>query len=227
MVTDSCRTGQEHSTDQQQGHNMAAAAAPELPEEDWEDELMLPPRPLDWEQIVNQATTTKGGDTQEGVPLVETGDGGELTWIEPGADTEGQTRVLEEPTSGDPDTTYGEAVEFPILDEPPIVEATGGVIEMETVEVSEHPGGMTLGTTKATLASLPALPPCLDAAEVFQDMPKLEDAEPENDPREEPLVDVPLTGEHASAGRWWIQGEQRGVFSRCSPDQRTPHTTLG
>ena len=54
MVTDSCRMGQECTTDQQQGHNMAAVAAPELPEEAWEDELMLPSGPLDWEQIVDR-----------------------------------------------------------------------------------------------------------------------------------------------------------------------------
>ena len=54
---------------------------------------------------------------------------------------------------------------------------------------------MTLGIvdegTEATPASMPALLPCLEAAEEFQDMPELEDVEPENDPREEALVDVP------------------------------------
>ena len=142
---------------------MAPAAAPELPEEDWEDKLMLPPPgPLDWEQIVDWAATTEGGETHEGLPLVETGDGGALTQIEPGADAEVQTGVLEEPTSGDPDTTRGEAAEVPILDEPPIVEAAGGVIETEMVEASERPEGMTLEVVMKVLRPprLPCLPRC-------------------------------------------------------------------
>ena len=97
MVTNSCRTGQECSPDQQQGQDMAAAVAPGLPEEDWDDKLTSPSGPLDWEQIIDRATATKGGETHEGVPLVETGDGGTPTQIEPGADPEGQTGVLREP----------------------------------------------------------------------------------------------------------------------------------
>ena len=94
-----------------------------------------------------------------------------------------QTGVRKEPTHGDPDT-----VEVPALDEPPVVEVTGRVIETETVEVSDSPEGMTLGIVdegaKATLAPMSALLPCLEAVDEFQDMPELEDAEPENDPRE-------------------------------------------
>ena len=62
------------------------------------------------------------------------GDGEAPTQIKPGADAEGQTGVLEEPTSRDQDTTRGEAMNVPILDKPLIVEAIGGVIETEMVE---------------------------------------------------------------------------------------------
>ena len=76
---------QEHPSDQQLGQETATAVVLELPEEDWHDELMLPSGSLDWEQIVNQATATKGAETHEGVPLVETGNGETPTWTEPGA----------------------------------------------------------------------------------------------------------------------------------------------
>ena len=195
MITDLHRMGQEHSTDQPQGHNMAAMVAPGLPEEDWDEEPTLPTRSLDQGQIVDRAATTEGDETQESEPLVQTGDGEASTQIEPRADPEVQTGVLKEPTSGDPDMTPGEAAEVPILDEPPVVEATGRVIEMETVGVSEHPQDMTLGIinegTEATPAPLPVLLLCLEAADEFQDMPELDDAKPEDDPREEPMVDVP------------------------------------
>ena len=54
---------------------MAAMVAPELPEEDWDNKLTLPSGPLDWEQIVSQATTTEGGETDVGEHPVETKDG--------------------------------------------------------------------------------------------------------------------------------------------------------
>ena len=88
MVTDSRRTGQECSTDQRQGQDMAATVAPELPEEDWDDELTLPSGPLDWEQIVDQATATEGGETYAGVQPVKTEDGETPTWAGPKAGTE-------------------------------------------------------------------------------------------------------------------------------------------
>ena len=75
------------------------------------------------------------------------------------------------------------------------MKAAGGVIEMGMVEVSECPEGMTLGNVdegaEATPALMPVLPPCLEAADEFQDMPELEDAEPKDDPKEEPLMNVP------------------------------------
>ena len=49
---------------------------------------MLPSGPLDWEQVIDWATATEGGETHEGVPLVETGDRGAPAQIEPGADAE-------------------------------------------------------------------------------------------------------------------------------------------
>ena len=83
-------------------------------------------------------------------------------------------------------------MEVPVLDEAPVVEATGGVIEMVTVKGPECPGGTALGnvdnTPRATPAPVPVLPPQL---EDYQDMPELEDAEPKGDLREEPLMDVP------------------------------------
>ena len=67
---------------------MAAAVAPELPEEDWDDKLTLPSRSLDWDQIVNQATATEGGETHAGVPPVKTGNRETPTWTEPRANAE-------------------------------------------------------------------------------------------------------------------------------------------
>ena len=55
---------------------MAVVVAPELPEEDWDDELTLPSGPLDWKQIIGQATTTEGGEADAGEHPVETKDGG-------------------------------------------------------------------------------------------------------------------------------------------------------
>ena len=122
--------------------------------------------------------------------------GGEVpTQVETEAVLERQIGVLEGPTHGDPDTTHGEAAEVPALDEPPVVEEASGVIETETIEASERPEGMTPGNVdegmEATPAPIPVLPPCLEAADEFWDMPELEDAEPKDDPREEPLMDVP------------------------------------
>ena len=54
---------------------MATAVAPELPEEGWDDKLTLPSGPLDWEQIISQATATEGGETYAGVQPVKIKDG--------------------------------------------------------------------------------------------------------------------------------------------------------
>ena len=63
---------------------------------------------------------------------------------------------------------------------------------MGMVEGPECPGGTALGNVnespEATLAPMPVLPPQLGE---YQDMPELEDAEPKDNPREEPLTDVP------------------------------------
>ena len=66
---------------------MAAIVAPELPEEDWEDELTLLSSPLDWEQIIGQATTTEGEEANVGEHQVETEDGGATAWARPEANT--------------------------------------------------------------------------------------------------------------------------------------------
>ena len=66
---------------------MAAVVAPELPEEDWKDKLALPSSPLDWEQIMGQATTTEGGEANVGEHPVETEDGGATSWAGPKANT--------------------------------------------------------------------------------------------------------------------------------------------
>ena len=164
---------------------MAATAAPEPPEEDWDEEPMLPTGLLDRGRTVDWAAATEGDETREDEPLMQAGDGEAPTHVKPEADPEGQTGVLEEPTHREPDTTCGEAVEVPALDEPPVVEAAGGVIETDMVEALERPEGTTLGIedegAEATPALRPALLPHLEATDEFQDMPELEDAEPEND----------------------------------------------
>ena len=181
---------------------------------------MLPTGLLDHGRIVDQAAATEGNDTREDEPLMQAAGGEVPTWVEPKARLERQVRVLKEPTRGDPDTTHEEAAEVPALDNPPVVEATGGVIEMGMVEVPECPEGMTPGNVdespKTILAPMPILPPHLEeyqdmpeledaepgtipapmpvllpCLKEYQDMPELEDAEPEDDLREEPLMNVP------------------------------------
>ena len=138
---------------------MAATVAPEPPKENWDEEPTLPTGLLDCGRTVDQAAATKGNDTQEDEPLMQAAGGQVLTQVEPKAGPERQTRVLEEPTHGDPDATSGEAMEVPALDEPPVVEEAGGVIKTEMVEASECPEGTTPGNvdegTEATR------PPCL------------------------------------------------------------------
>ena len=119
--------------------------------------------------------------------------GGEVpTRVQPKARPERQVGVLEGPICGDPDTNQEEAAKVPVLDEPPVVEAAGGVIEMGTVEGQEYPGGMAPGNVDESREATPApMPVLLPRLEEYQDMSELEDAEPEDDPREEPLMNVP------------------------------------
>ena len=135
MVTDSQRTNQEHPSDHQQNQETAAAVAPRLPKEDWDDKLTLPSGPLDWEQIIGQATATKGSETYVGVHPIETVDGRATTWAGPKASTEARARVPVEPPSGDPGTTVGETAEAETPDRPPIMEPAeerGGIIETDS-----------------------------------------------------------------------------------------------
>ena len=55
--------GRERTTDQPQGLGMAAVVAPELPDENWDEEPMLPTGLLDRGRIVDQAAATEGDDT--------------------------------------------------------------------------------------------------------------------------------------------------------------------
>ena len=80
---------QEHPFNQQQDQATTTVVVPELLEEDWEDKLTLPSGPLDWEQIISQATTTKGGEANVGEHPVETEDGGATAWARPEANTWG------------------------------------------------------------------------------------------------------------------------------------------
>ena len=61
--------------------------ATEIPKEDWDDELTLPSGPLDWEQIISQATTTEGGEANAGEHPVEAEYRGTTTWARPEAET--------------------------------------------------------------------------------------------------------------------------------------------
>ena len=88
-VTDSWRTNQERLKKWQQDQAATTVVAPELPKEDWDDELTLLSGPLDWEQIVDQATTTEGSEANVGEHPVEPKDRGATTWARPKAQTQG------------------------------------------------------------------------------------------------------------------------------------------
>ena len=62
MVTDSRRRDQEHTTDRPQDHGMSAAAVPEPPEEDWDEEPTLPTGLLDQGRTIDRATATEGDE---------------------------------------------------------------------------------------------------------------------------------------------------------------------
>ena len=56
--------------------------------------------------------------------------GGEVhTQTKPEEEAEAQRVILEEVAREDPDTDLGEAADHPVLNDPPGVEATGGVIK--------------------------------------------------------------------------------------------------
>ena len=163
LVMESCQLGQECTTDQPQDHRMATMVTPEFPKENWDEEPALPTGLTDRERIVDWANATEGDDTQEDEPLMQAAGGEVPTWVEPKARLEGQVGVLEGPTHGDPDTNQEEVMEVPVLDEPPVVEAAGGVIEMGTVKGPECPGDTAPGNVdespKAIPAPMPVLPP--------------------------------------------------------------------
>ena len=102
------------------------------------------------------------------------------TQTKPEEEPEGQRVVLKEVTREDPDTNLGETVEVPVLDEPPGVEAAGGVIETGMAREPECSGVTTPRNinegSRAAPVPMTALPLPL---EEYQDMLELEDAKPE------------------------------------------------
>ena len=62
------------------------------------------------------------------------------TQTEPEEEAGAQRIILEEVTHEDPDTNLGEAADHPALDDPPGVEATGGVIKTRMTREPEYPG---------------------------------------------------------------------------------------
>ena len=74
---------QECPPDQQPDQVTTALIAPEILEEDWEDELTLPSGTLDWEQIIDQATTTQGGEANEGEHQDGAEEGEAAAWVGP------------------------------------------------------------------------------------------------------------------------------------------------
>ena len=176
---------------------MVAAVAPELPKEDWDDELTLPSSHLDWEQLVSQATATEGRETDMGEHPVETEDERATARVRPKASAEVQTGVPVEPPNGVPDTTAGENAEANTLDRPPITEPAeerGGIIETGTFEVSEHLGDTTPKVVdedaEAAQVSSPTLMLDQIGVDELQDMPELEGTEPEQVPGGEPPMAV-------------------------------------
>ena len=89
MVTESQRMSQEQPTGQSRGHGMVAAVAAKHPKEDWDEIPMLPPRPTNGGQTIDQTASTEGDGIQESELLMQTGDGEASTQIEPGADPKG------------------------------------------------------------------------------------------------------------------------------------------
>ena len=150
-VTDSWRTNQEHPPNQQQDQAAAAMVAPELPEEDWDDELTLPSRPLDWEQIVDQATTTEGGKGNVDEHPVKTKDGGATAWAMPKSNTWDQDGVPVEPLSEGPGAAVRENVETKTPDGPFSTEpAEERDMMIETEEESEVPRVETVEAANAS-----------------------------------------------------------------------------
>ena len=150
---------------------MATVVTPRFSEESWDEEPALPTESSNCERVAED------DDTRGDELLMQAASDEEPTRAEPEEELEGQMVSLEGPTHGDSGTNPEEAVEVPVLDEPPVVEAAGGVIEMVTVEGQECPWGTAPGNVdnspRATPALVPVLPPQL---EDYQDMLELEDA---------------------------------------------------
>ena len=120
-----------------------------------------------------------------GKPLMQATDNEGPTLTEPKEEPERQRVILEEVAHESPDANPEEAVEVPALDEPPVVEATGGVIMAGVTEEPKCPGVTIPRTidenTVATPAPMTALPLLL---EEYQGMPELENAKPRGQPME-------------------------------------------
>ena len=99
---------------------MANMVTLRVSEECWDEEPALPTESSNCERV------TEDDDTPGGEPLMQT-TGKELpTQAGPEEEPEGQMVILEDAAREGPDTNLEEAMEVPVLDEPPIVEAAGG-----------------------------------------------------------------------------------------------------
>ena len=112
---------------------------PRVSEGSWDEEPALPA------ESSNRERVTEDDDTPGGEPLMQA-TGEELpTQARPKEEPEGKMVILEEAAHEGPDTNLEEAVEVPVLDEPPVVEAAGGVIETGMAGEPECPGVTALG----------------------------------------------------------------------------------
>ena len=113
-VTDSQRTDKGQLQGQKQDQATTAIATPKLPKEDWDQELMFPSHPLDWEQAVSEATAMEGNEADVvDDNQVKTWDNRAAAWAMPKTDTRGDNQ--EEALSEGGDVTIGGVEEFKAL----------------------------------------------------------------------------------------------------------------
>ena len=65
LITDSWRTDQAQHQGQKQDQAAAAMPVPELFEEDWDQELVFPTHPIDWEQAASQAAAMGENEVED------------------------------------------------------------------------------------------------------------------------------------------------------------------
>ena len=117
-------------------------AAPEPPKEDWDQELMFPSCPLDWEQAISQATAIEGDEANVGDQQVEMWDEGATGWTVPEPDAWSDNPM--ELSNERPDVAIEGTVETRTPGDRPTTEtqAEGGAGTEGQIGVHAEEGGM-------------------------------------------------------------------------------------